>query len=401
MTDNKPSPNAESTSAEVPGMKEALATLKREHWPANPAPFQRFMQQADWYVSSKYASLFRKIEKAALVVKNPSALLTDLPFIARTRLALALDEMRAVPEGAALADMTKDGLQVRIDNKLDSAGLSIPGTPIGKADVTEFEPGTVEVSGISTKGMLVLVLAHEMQHQRQIMAGLLNPYNQHKMPSPVEAVWYNRAIEADAHATAVDIAWKLKEEGKPAAWEHARYVDRCKEMAQKYEEEALRDPASVADGRAKRAAFDHWFVQKQTLSMGLTTSQSYNSGAMSNIPSAAVAFEWAKKGIKVQPLTAADFEKLGDLSDTNYLKIPGSRNLDDPYYRRPDWNIAEAGYLAARQKEYDQIADEYGRKYAPEPPTVADKPRQESVAENKAAPAAKGPGPMPSIKIWS
>jgi hypothetical protein len=236
--------------------------------------------------------------------------------------------------------------------------------------------------------MLIYTLAHELQHQQQMKAGLFTLYVHGRMPSPPETVWYNRAIEADATATAVDIAWKLKEAGKSAAWDYVRKHDQCSEAARAYAKVAAADPAAVQDGRAKRAAFDSWFVQRQRRDMGQTTSQAYNDPGLALVPQAEAAAGWLQQGMRTDRLTAADIEKLGDLAPFNYLKIPGGRPLDDIYYRKADWNMEEARYLSLRTQEYDSLKKKFN---------VAAARKQD--AQSAAQPAGK-PAAFKDMKIW-
>ncbi len=76
-----------------------------------------------------------------------------------------------------------------------------------------------------------------------------------KIPAPLETLWYDRLIEADAEATATDIAYKLKDAGKPEAWDAMQKMPYTG-AAKAYEAAVLKNPNAVADGTAKRAAFD-------------------------------------------------------------------------------------------------------------------------------------------------
>ena len=390
-------PNSEfDADAEVPGMKDARRSFQRDYWRfTEHGSLETFRMNAEWYVKSRKASLFRKLEKLSLVVKNPAALLTGISGIENIRVRLALEELSAVPEGAALADMVRAGMQVRLDNKLPSMGISLQGPVVGEGPDRRALPGTVKVNGISNRGMLVALLVHEIHHQRQITSNLFQPYHQGKMPSPVEGLWYNRFVEADAHATAIDISWKLKQAGKPAAWNFVRYIDRLGPMAAKYEELAVKDPSSIADGRAKRAAFDRWFEPTPMKhSAGMTVSQSYNAIGAGLAPDQETAEDWAKKGIRIEPMTTGDFAKLGSLSEVNYLKIPGGRPLDDLFYRRVDWGLSEATLLGRRHAEYDQLRGKFNK-------AAARRPVPAEFAPQQPEPFAGKPASLKDLKIWS
>jgi hypothetical protein len=185
-----------------------------------------------------------------------------------------------------------------------------------------------------------------------ITSGRWMPGYSTSIPSPVERIWYDRAVEADAQATAVEIAWKLKDTGKPAAWNSlTSFEEPGNTIATAYEKQALADPASVDDGRAKRAAFDEWFVTKTRLDYSFT--ELYNGWAVEKVIDKDKLEKLTAHGSKLEPLKVSDIEKLGELSSVNYLTLPGGRALDDPYYRKADWNVNEAYSLSGQQAEYD------------------------------------------------
>ena len=144
-------------------------------------------------------------------------------------------------------------------------------------------PEEIRLQGFSTQGSLTVMMAHELQHLRQTQAGLRSSF-QGKLRTPEEAIRYERVMEADAEATATEVAYKLKVAGQPESWEALqRGFTMGSEISTAYEKMAMEDPASVADGRAKRAAFDTWFTAKQEGS-GTSIPEIYNDQALRNYP---------------------------------------------------------------------------------------------------------------------
>ncbi|HYD17522.1 MAG TPA: DUF6782 family putative metallopeptidase, partial [Patescibacteria group bacterium] len=202
-------------------------------------------------------------------------------------------------------------------------------------------------------GQMLTTLIHELHHERQLKAGVMKSVSD-KVPSPVEQMWYERAMEADAQATATDISWKLKEAGKPAAWKALEKDGHWRgQVAKAYADKAAGDPKSVENGTAKRAAFDAWFSAKNRF--GITTPMIYNNQATNNLPSPTDFEELHRAGLPFEPLKPKDIEKLGDIAPQNYLKAPGGRSLDDPLYRTADFNQWQASKLNFLHGRYEEI----------------------------------------------
>lgn len=334
-------------------MKEALARMQ-------PNAFQdksSFFQVAKEVLAEQFGSIvfptLEAMKKAPIVVKEPLALLTAIPYVENLRTNRALGEISSIPEGKKLVDSVMDGTKVGLNcDPRFSGGANCFFTSYTDGKFRQSS-NFITADGYTTHGDTVGILIHEMHHQRQMKEGVMKPL-QDKIPSPVEQVWYERAMEADAQATATDIAWKLKEAGKPAAWQAMEKLGGWRQqVTEAYAKKAEQDPASVDSGAAKREAFDTWFTAKS--SQGLTTPQIYNRQALSNLPGSRDIHDMHKAGKPLAPITVGDIEKLGSIAEVNYLKLPGGKPLDSMDYRQADWNGFQGGFLHARHQQYDQI----------------------------------------------
>lgn len=353
MDTQAPAVTAEPETSDIPGMKEALARMQ-------PAAFKdtsSFFQIAKDVLAQQFgAVVFPTIEvmkKTPIVVKEPLALLTAVPYVQNLRLNRALGEIASIPEGKKLVDSVLDGTKVELNcDPRFSGGVNCFFTSYTNGNYKQSS-NFIAADGYTTHGDTVGILIHELHHQRQMKEGVMKPL-QDKIPSPVEQLWYERAMEADAQATATDIAWKLKEAGKPAAWQAMEKLGGWRQqVTEAYAKKAEQDPASVGSGAAKREAFDTWFTAKS--SQGLTTSQIYNRQALGNLPGSENIHDMHKAGKPLAPITVGDIEKLGSIAEVNYLKLPGGKPLDSIDYRQADWNGYQGGFLHARHQQYDQI----------------------------------------------
>lgn len=350
--------------ADLPGMKAALETLKPEYWEAKQKaepPKSKFMGLP---VVDALKGLARKINEMTfpvdvvlnIALNNPAALASALPFVRNLRLNRALGELATIPEGQDLIDTIKPGLKVELNGDPRFTGGVNKAMPDFENGMVRMTPLGIEVEAYAPQGYITGVLAHELRHQHQMETGMWSPYMS-GIPSPIEAVWYNRMIEADASATAADVAWKLKEAGKPDAWA-------CKggfgpAIGHAYEEVVKNDPSAAYDGRAQRAAFDAWFAED------CGRSKVYNQQGVNNAPNTYSMDKLAQGGMPLHHIKVSDVEKLGEApGGGNYLKIPGARPLDDPYYRAPDWNKEQAERLARLHDKYDDLKKNGGSKIA-------------------------------------
>ncbi|MCC7035693.1 MAG: hypothetical protein IT560_00125, partial [Alphaproteobacteria bacterium] len=358
MDIQEPAITVQPDTPAIPGMKEALDRMKPEFWEGNSA-FTR-PKRTDFEKRVVFPTI-EALSKLPVLLAQPELLATALPFVQNLRLKRALSDIASIPEGAALVEAAAGIPKIHLDpNPAVSGGQFCSKRQINGTDLTAVAE-KINIAGLATQGSVVAVLMHELQHKRQMDNNVLHAL-QEKSPSPIEILWYNRMTEADAQATAIDLAWKLKETGKPAAWDHMRWSkDWPIALAFEYEKKALADPSSVASGAAKRAAFDTWFDAFKG-----QISEIYNEQGISKIPTPAVQEEMHKAGKPFAPLTTADIEKIGDMGFGNYLKLPDSKPLDSPDYRRADFDREAAEKLRAAHDAYDRVSQgKYESKPAP------------------------------------
>ncbi|MDF3024792.1 MAG: hypothetical protein K0R10_2153 [Alphaproteobacteria bacterium] len=348
MDTQEPVKTAEAEASEIPGMKAALDRMKPEFWHglssfARPKPTE-FQKKVVFPVKVALAKL-------DLLLDRPDLLATALPFVQNLRLKRALSDIASIPEGAALVEAAAGVPKIHLDpNPTVSGGQFCTTRSINGTDLSVIAR-EINIAGLATLGGIVAVLTHELQHKRQMDHKVLNAIHD-KAPSPIELLWHNRMTEADAEATAIDIAWKLKENGKPEAWTHIRTArDWPIALAAEYEKKALADPSSVASGAAKRAAFDAWF---DAFNGGVSVM--YNEQGISKTPAPEGLEEMHKAGKPFAPLTVADMEKIGDIGPVNYLKLPGGKPLDSPDYRRADFDQDAAEKLRKAHDVYDRVS---------------------------------------------
>jgi len=341
-----------------PGMKEALATLDDSHWqkkgnasPVDPGMRAKIKQIYYGTPVGQWGERAKWVMKAT--VNDPLALATALPFVDQIQTRRALDIISKVPEGAEMvAEVKSADTKFKLDFFRDGAVFR-PYSADMKVGSNGSRPPEIAYTAFAARGERVSMLLHEFQHFRQYKAGLLSI---DRDMSPIEQMWYNRAYEADAEATAVDISYKLKLAGEKDAWKFlsSRESLSCSAMARAYEAEVRKDPNALYDGRAKRAAYDTWF--QATTKADHTISSIYNRQGLGR------AGAWHRPGngdtAPVEPkiLGRADIEKLGALSRVNYMTLPGHRSMEDVFYRKPDWNAAQAKQLANFQGAYQQKA---------------------------------------------
>lgn len=343
-------------------MQEALETLKPEYWQAKEGPPKsRFMQmtvetmkELKRRVDGMVFPATVVLEKALNGIDHPVILASALPFVREMRLERALGELSSIPEGQDLVESMPKGVKMELtgDPRM-SGGRNNQANCVSEGELKVLSRG-IEVDAYTSTGYMIGVLAHELQHQKQVNSDTIRMTD--KIPSPIESVWYERLIEADACAVAADIAWKLKETGKPEAWREAGGFG--KTIAKAYQDEVTKDPEAANDGRAKRAAFDAWFSDAPW------RAAAYNSQGLGNALHEFQMDQLAKGGMPMDSIKVSDIEKLGELSSgPNYLKLEGARPLDDPYYRAPNWNKDQAMRLGQLHDKYDSLKQESGSKF--------------------------------------
>ncbi len=345
-----------------PGLAEALKQLDPGKYPA-PQPLSPMQMVKNYFgIAKSMANI--ALSQLDVTADNPSALATAVPLVQKLRIDRALNTIASVPEGKILVDVLKDsGIPVKMDHNFMRTGAHLGTTTI--ADTSEGFKSSVSgivVPAYSTHGHLVAFLTHELQHLNQHQNGELRLAKK-KFVSPLEAIWYDAAIEADAQATAVDVAYKLKQAGKPDAWDELKNSRTAAPEFTKYYEDAIKkNPNAAESGQAKRAAYDAWFDAR--FSNGTLMSASYAYQGWRSYKVSDMALSSAKPGgAEIGPLQAADIHKLGGLSRVNYFDAPGGRPLDDPRYRRmPPLDASLAKILANDHRNYQSHYFDYQKK---------------------------------------
>lgn len=329
--------------------------------PLKPMTTPRREPTPEEMLAHAYARLKQHVamlpENIKIAMDTPSALVTSSHMVRKWRINSAMETLEQTPEGKELvriAEQTKLPLYVNPDPLSRGGGMWEEAAVTG--DRMTGTPQKITLQGFSTEGDFTLILAHELRHLQQAHLEAINAF-QGKLVSPEDHIFQKRVVEADAQATATEIAWQLKEQGKPEAWKAAKAGNVMPaEIADAYERMATSDPASLTDGRAKRAAFDEWFTAKFAKS-GRTVVDIYNYSNMNLYPQdREKLLQLRANGAKVEPLTVDDFKKVGSVSALNYLDIPGGRPLDDPYYRRLDLNQESGRWLVSLKERFNKAA---------------------------------------------
>jgi hypothetical protein len=381
----------DTSDGQSPGMQEALSTFTQygpvpiePTPPPEPTKLQGFVQKlqdmlrGEWYNLKDQYYLTK--EAVRVTAKDPAVLATALPFVEKLQMERTLDTLSKVPEGADLVAKAKE-TRTRIASNFGRLGAGYSKGFFVTPDIYDDTRPSVQIQGFSDKSMRAGLMIHELQHLNQDKAGVLEIQLD---ISPVERVWYDRVTEADAHATAVDIAFKLKMIGEEGGWDYLRSKHDTLSggsIAAAYEAAAEKDPDSIYDGRAKREAYDAWFEAEMPSGVKEDLSVNYNSQGVRKAGIGVDNMLNSGRDKNFAPLLRQDIEKLGDLSPVNYMKLPGYRPIDDPSYRKANWSAYQAGYLSAQQQKYQTEMDRIKAKDDP--------------AEAPVKPAAKAGLPKP------
>lgn len=311
-------------------LAEALEQLDHTKYPPYkpPSPLQLVRD----YFKTATREVDNVVSQVTVTAENLSALATAVPLVAKLRIDRALKTIASVPEGKLLVDKLKDsGLPIVMENDFRYNGAALRSWVSSSSGKVKNEAYEIAVPGYSTHGRLVAFLTHELQHLNQAQSDLLF-ISQQKVVSPLETIWYNAAIEADAQAAAVDIAYKLKQIGKGDAWrELCNDRTASRNFTADYEAVAKRNPAAVQNGQAKRAAYDAWFDAE--FRSGQKISDFYSVKGFINYGVAEQAMQSEKFATPLGAMTVNDIRKLGALSAVNYMDAPGGKPLDDKHYR--------------------------------------------------------------------
>ncbi|MEZ0260353.1 MAG: DUF6782 family putative metallopeptidase [Alphaproteobacteria bacterium] len=308
-------------------------------------------------------------QMAKIAIENPAVLVSSLDWVQKMRIASAISTIAETSEGARLVGALRDsGLSVDMTLNPGNIGGAVQHRTVVEAGNIDTRASEIAASGFSTKGGLTAVLAHELRHLEQSRSGEIKP-SRGGLVSPESEVIYNRFIEADAQATATGIAWELKQKGNASAWEWLKRDEKWfNDIAKAYEAVAEADPSAVADGRAKRAAFDAWFTA-EVKPGGVKIADVYNRQGILNLPQTSTLEEAIAQGARpTGDMTAEQYARAGGNNGDNYLTRTGGRPLDDPYYRMAHFDYNETQTLRMQNEHYQSLQERFNPVAAPPPP---------------------------------
>ncbi len=201
-------------------------------------------------------------------------------------------------------------------------------------------------------------LLHEARHIQQCLGGVFRP---NKQVSPFDLAWFIRTVEADAAASAMMVAFRMKLNGDDAlfAVDSANFYAG---MHRAVDKQYAQDPTSLHDGRLKRTAFDAWFCEKLKFNYDDETIHQDWKNVCS------ILDRHPYHGLQKTPLTCEDVEKTGLVGGetVNYLTLPGFRRLDDPYYK--------SGFDRWQEKALEKLTAEWENTFQPQQSGLANKP---------------------------
>ncbi len=103
-----------------------------------------------------------------------------------------------------------------------------------------------------------VALIHEGRHAQLDAHGVIRSVN----TTVGEETKLSFAMEADAQAVAVRVAWELKKQGQPAAWIVLRNTTHYSDVAQSFEDDIL---AGHDEDTATKNAFKQWYTSEWRL----------------------------------------------------------------------------------------------------------------------------------------
>lgn len=189
-----------------------------------------------------------------------------------------------------------------------------------RTDLLAYYFAGVRVVGVSaelSQGGKIVFLAHELAHVPQHPA-----YSDNRFFPASDLVLLRRVREAVAEAVATRIAWELRENGYPHAWEE-KVSTSYGDVARAFEEAMTADRSGGGALRATRAAFDRWFAAPWRLNV-------YDRMTVDHLE----RISGDELGL-VPPrrfLTHGFLEGIAWLDGRNFLAATAGRRLTDPYY---------------------------------------------------------------------
>jgi hypothetical protein len=117
----------------------------------------------------------------------------------------------------------------------------------------DVEQNRIYISTALSKDMQIVVFIHEIRHLDQFEIGVC-PSDDLAMAEYARAVF---ALEADASAITLMIAWDLKEQGEPGVWNALSSWSTQSDIASRFAQEMN---ASINMEAAVSAAFEQWYA---------------------------------------------------------------------------------------------------------------------------------------------
>ena len=134
-----------------------------------------------------------------------------------------------------------------------SPGLCYAERMDGAHGYLDVERNRIYITQGLPEEMQLGILLHEIRHLDQIALGAC-PSDHLAMEEYARATF---ALEADASAISLLVAWQLKEKGQPAVWSALSSWDSQSDIAARFKQEM----ATVGTtGAAVSAAFDQWYA---------------------------------------------------------------------------------------------------------------------------------------------
>lgn len=200
------------------------------------------------------------------------------------------------------------------------------------------------------------VLIHEERHADQFDYKNIHSQIDQMRVSPGDYVWLNRVLEADAQTEAVYQQLIIQLAGDDSCMNYNKIYSSDGPMFKAAQEQYLKDPTSLNDGRVKRAAFDAWFNIPEVKD-NFYDRKAVDYGSWWEGHDRALA----KKDIGKSVLPREVVESIGIAADEklNYLTLEGYPPIDDPYYKE--------NYTPENQKMLDRMTNNWPDQYPQKP----------------------------------
>lgn len=321
------------------------------------------------------------------------SVLDEIPAEARPLLSQALDIVASdKKDGERLVRLLcEQGLPLKFfpEEPGKNGGAVMLGDSAVEDGRVKLNPESISLYPEQSLGAAVMVLAHELRHLEQLATNMLMLEQQGKIVPPMEAVLYTYIIEADAQATATDIAFRLMKQGKPEAWEHiTKEESNYKDMADGYKSATVREPGAEESGYAKKMAFNKWFTTDWSLG--------YASDNLDYRPTDGIQREMVKGGARIENMEQGDLSRLGNyLANAAPEKYAGQITVPTADLRRIEQaekdftrlvQDVESGRLHDRSLKVGK--DAYGREIPPAAPVTPS-------SAQAAKPVVSGPAETP------